>query len=583
MSSGFPDVILVAWALALYNGIQFMSASLFAFAVLGLARPSIDVTVDSKPGQIVSGIHEFHVRLGETKGIVTQVEFYVNHDLRDTVSSIPYNFNLDTIGEDEGALNIEFRAYSTEGETGKINLNVTIDNQIGMGPEFHNRRARDLLTDSKWDDAILESRLALKAKPGFNPARVSMARAYQGKKSYDRAQKYAEDAVAATPDDREALLLLSSIDIDRAFATFSRGSDQVSTQESIRKAFKSSIEIARKIQDQDLDKVALTADNVLLYADMAIRAGRYTRAFTALNPAAEKDFSNADVVNRLVYCLLREGRFDEADVALHRLKKAGKYNAYSSALEALLNSAFGDDAGAEASMAQALAKDSDDLGVTTARTFLALKRGKRDVMAQLVDQMNQKFSHRNEVKVFLSSLLEQLGRMDEARDCFIEALKADPTNTDAYVQEANLALQIGFYSQLEASSRDMQVDSAGIMFGSALESRPESPEALTGLAVVALVRGNNDDGIKFAKAATESSKSYAAGYLVLSAAYKVDILTKPEDVGRRALRLKQAQEAALAAGKIDKRHLEGGTMPTIEAAWRYFAVAGRTPLLTPPG
>ena len=35
----------------------------------------------------------------------------------------------------------------------------------------------------------------------------------------------------------------------------------------------------------------------------------------------------------------------------------------------------------------------------------------------------------------------------------------------------------------------------------------------------------------------------------------VDILTKPNDVGLRALRIRQAQDAVREAGKIDKRKL----------------------------
>ena len=78
-----------------------MPATLIAYALISLTRPDIPVSVDASPGDSISGIHQFNIKLGDSRGLITQVEFYVNHELRDTNTSIPYNFKLDTINEEE--------------------------------------------------------------------------------------------------------------------------------------------------------------------------------------------------------------------------------------------------------------------------------------------------------------------------------------------------------------------------------------------------------------------------------------------------------------------------------------------------
>lgn len=547
-----------------------MPVTLIALAILGLARPAIDVTVDATSGDVVGGVREFHVRVGQTKGIVTQVEFYVNHDLRDTVSSIPYNFKLDTVNEDEGNLDLEFRAYTTEGENGKKTITVKVDNQLSKGPDFHTQIARDLLTNSKWDDAILECRIALKAKPGYNPARIAMAMAYRGKGSYDRAQKYAEDALSTEPNNKQAILMLSSINIDRAFGTFSRGASSTETQASIRTALKAAIQGIKKAQDDELDATKPTSDNILQYSDLAMRSGHYSVAVTALYSAVAKDNTRPDLANRLAYALMRVGRFGDATTVLRSLKKYGKYDAYSYALESVLDAAFGDDAASADAIKEALLTDGDDPGVISAEAFLALRKNKIDVLAGHVQQLVDKYPQKTEVKIYMSALLDKQGQYGEARQYFIDAVKAEPTSADAYVQEGNIALEIGLFGNLADGEDKKQAASAETMFLTALEARPESAEALAGLAIAELVLGNNDDAVKYAKAATVTAKSYAAGFYVLAAAYKAS-----HQIDASLMIVQQA-------GKLDKVHLEGASAPTIKAAWKYFSDAGRIPLLTPP-
>lgn len=565
-----------------------MSVMLVALTVLGLTQPQIAVNVDVSPGEVIGGVRDFHVKLGDTKGIVTQVEFYVNHDLRDTATSIPYNFKLDTINEDDGDLDIEFRAYTTEGENGKKALTIRVDNQVSKGPEFHTQKARDLVSDSKFDEAIIEGRLALKAKPGYNPARLVMALAYKGKAMYDRAQKYAQDALSSDPNFKDARLLLSSIDVDRAFNTFSRGNDQAGTLENIRAALSAAIDNIRKIQDDQLDSMNSSADNLLPYVDYALKIGRYGRAINVLTPEYRKNALDPKLANRLAYANLRAGRYQAALDALLQLRKGGKYDAYSYALEAVVDSAQGDEAAATEAIKQAVLTDADNFGVLTAQSFLALKKGNTSSMAMLVDRLNQKYSNRNEVKVYLSALFYRQGRYDDARNYFIDLIKLDPANADAYLQEGNMALLTLFYGKIGADERGRQVAEAATMFMAAVEARPESPEALTGLSIVALLNQNSKRAVDYGRAAVAASPTYPAGYYALSAA--LNLAAKQVQKGQTQLRSQDQSEQLYLesikmvgqAAQIDKKRLDGASVPKIEQLWRYFAIEGKTPIMSAP-
>jgi len=114
-------------------------------------------------------------------GIITQVEFYVGSDLRDADTSTPYEFKLDTLEVEDGELKVTFAAYTSDGKSTKKALSLTVDNGVSKGAEFHVQQGEEFLRNSKWDDAINAGRVALKAKKGFNPARMVLARAYMGK------------------------------------------------------------------------------------------------------------------------------------------------------------------------------------------------------------------------------------------------------------------------------------------------------------------------------------------------------------------------------------------------------------------
>ena len=155
--------------------------TLFAAALLLVLAPQkIDVSVNVKPSEAISGVRQFRVVV-TAPDPVTQVEFYVGSELRDSDSSIPYEFKLDTIDEKDGSLPLTFAAYTTKGDSTKKIVTVKVDNGVGLGADVHVNKGIEALQDSKWDDAIDQARIAMKAAPNDNRARMIMARAYLGK------------------------------------------------------------------------------------------------------------------------------------------------------------------------------------------------------------------------------------------------------------------------------------------------------------------------------------------------------------------------------------------------------------------
>src|SRR5579862_4148950 len=129
---------------------------LLAFLLVAFASAQkLTLSVNVNDGDTVSGDVHFVVKV-QSKNPVTQVEFYVGTELRDTDPSTPYEFNLDSLAENDGDLKIKFVAYTSEGENASKTMVLKIDNGISKGAAFHLAKAKDLLAVSKWDDAITE-------------------------------------------------------------------------------------------------------------------------------------------------------------------------------------------------------------------------------------------------------------------------------------------------------------------------------------------------------------------------------------------------------------------------------------------
>lgn len=577
-----------------------------ALLLLGIGGQAPQITVDVKDGEVVAADRVFVVRV-QSRNPVTQVEFYVGEDLRETDGSTPYEFHLDALAENEGDLKIKFSAYTTEGESAHKSITIRIDNGISKGAEFHVGQANEHLSVSKWDDAIRSSRVALKAQSGFNPARITMARAYLGKGIFDQAQKYAEDALNADPTLLEAADLLSAINLRRAFTTYHRSGEQLQTVQTIGQALKAAVQNRKKILEAAVDKLEPPTDaNALAYADAAIRAGRYSAAISVMTPRFRQDTRKNEFANRLAYAQMRGGRFRDAMLTLNESNRQNSLDAYGWALRAVLNTLYGDYEASDDAMRQAILSDSDDLGVRTAQAFLAIARNRTDTLRQLASNLAKDQSQRSDVNYYLAVVNARLNEFSAFRDAFERCVLAEPTNYDMYIYRGNESLALVAAGRLGASESTYHIASARMFFETALEARPDAAEALAGLSLAYSFDKKPADAHRFARAATQASPGYAAGQYIFSQTclametelrsaadallrsakdgnLTTDQRTRYREMLDEAGRYgKEGQTANLTAGQLDRPNLEGRELPRQQEAYNYFAKYGRIPLIAAP-
>lgn len=573
--------------------------------------PAVELTVlindsPAADGATVSGEVKFTVKV-VAKNPVNNVEFYVGEDIRDTDGSTPYEFRIDTLAEKDGDLKVSFIAYTGEGEQGKKSITVTVDNGTSKGADWNVEQGNEMLTVSKWDEAIRYGRVALKVNSTHKGAKLMMARAYRGKGVLDQAQKFAEDALAIDPNYLEAADLLSAINLERAFATFNRGGERSETLAIIRSALKQAVESRRKVLDAMLEHMAPPTDaNRLAYADMAIRAGRYSVAISALAGSIRKDPSNSALANRLAYAQIRAGRFADALATLNENARANATDAFGYGLTAVLATYRGDDAAADSAMREAILTEPDNVGVQTAQAFIALKKGRMSVLGSLATSLARNEGQRTEVHYYLAALYNATQRFVEGRRAFERAVLAEPTNYDMYVQRGNEALAIVAVGSVDDSERKYQVQVARTFYDTALIAKPESAEALSAIALTDVLIGNNAEAASYARAAVQASPGYAPAHFtkaMVDSVMEADLKGKAERIRNSATggvptteqraeitRLtneantygKSAADAMNIAMKLDPTNLSGRKIPTSMEVFSYFMRHFRMPLLSVP-
>jgi len=620
-----------------------MKPTVFAlslWAISSLAFAKIDIAVNAKDGDVVSGDRAFRVTVNSPSP-VTQVEFYVGSDLRDNDTSTPYEFKVDTLAEADGSLKLTFAAYNTNGESAKKSITVKVDNGVSKGAAFHVEAGQAALTDSKWDAAILSGRIALKADENNVAARLILARAFLAKGEFDKAQKFAEDAQTADPKNLTATDLVASIRLRVAFRTTVReGGTKEEAVEAIRAGLVGAIENRRKVLGSLIDAEGPVTDaNRIRLSDLAIRAGRYGLAIEALSPLMISAPENTEARNRLAFAQMRAARAVDAQATLNLLSKNNKLDAYSYALMAVLRAELGDVKGSDAAIKEAILSDGQALGVKTAQAFLALKFQRqtgpngveffvpngldtsktsqaaeaksRQTLTRLLTDLQSDPGQSFVVDSFLSALANRLGQFRPSQNYFERAALSEPLNSDLYIERGNQLIDEIQAKRVQEADKKGYWELAKAMFTAALTAREASAEALTGLAVVAYFQDDYKRAVDLARAATKASPGYAAGWYTLAGATQKEIqrlLALKTSLSQRAVTLastnvveadKAKADAALAdqqaaalideskvfmrtAGQLDAKWLAGRETPNAERAWRYFLSAGRSPVMSAP-
>lgn len=565
----------------------------------------VELTVNVADGSTLSGDAVFSVKVSSDHP-VSQVEFYVGDSIRDTDDSTPYEFKIDTISENDGPFKVTFAAYDANGASAKKTLNLTIDNGMSKGVDFHVNEGKSHLANSAWDKAITSGRIALKINNKSNGARLVLARANYGKGVYDSAQKFAEDALADDPKLFEAADLLSAINLERAFNTFNRSTERIETLNLIKNAMAQAVQNRRKVLDNAVDNFGSVTDaNRLAYADAAIKAGRYSNAISVLAEQFKKDSSDPAVINRLVYAQIRAGRMEDAVTVLTAAKRSNALDAYTLALWSTLEALKGKDQESDDLMKEAILLEPDHIGVQTAQAWIALKRNRMDALRNVAARLGKDQGQRSEVQYYLAALYHGTGNFVEGRKAFERSVLAEPANYDMYVQRGNESLALVAAQRTEAKENDYNVQVAKAFYETALVARAESAEALTGLALINMFTKNVNSAVKLGSAAVGAAPSYAAGHYV----YSMVLSTAEADTRARAERIrdgvrgtmsaetrneingllkqanefgKQAMSEMKLAEQADAVHLGGRGIPRLTEAYTYFARHGKLPLLAAP-
>jgi tetratricopeptide (TPR) repeat protein len=600
-------VLALAVSTAHTSAPKLSTPSTMALASAAVAHQNQKVTMTVTPGDgaSISGEVEFVVKV-QAKDPVNSVEFYVGNEIRSTDNSTPYTFKIDTMAETDGPLKLTFAAYTSEGDSAKQTITVNVDNGMGKGLDYQIEAGNEALSNGKLDDAIRFGRVALKIKPGENRARLLLARAFRAKGTLDVAQKFAEDALAADANMLEAADLLSAINLQRGFETFNRGGKREETLEAIRNAMRAAVKNRKLVLEAAVDKLGAATDaNRIQLADAAIRAGRYSVAISALQDTFRKNSTDNAVGNRLAYAQLRAGRIDDALITMRETLRNNAVDAYGYGLLSVIYAMKGMDQESDDAIKEALLNEPNNVGVQTAQAYIALKRNRTDALRGLVTNLAKDQGQRTEVNYFLSVLYHKLAMYADGVRAFEASVLAEPANYAAYVQRGNEALLIAATGQINPQEGAYQAKVARTFYETALDAKPESTEALTGLAIVNVLEKKPTDAINMARAAVAAGPTYAAAYYAQSMVYSYaettfraaaekirsdargGLTSEQRDQVNKLLSDannygKEAQASGRRAGELDRQNLQGRGIPQAVDAFTYFARHGRLPMIVPP-
>lgn len=582
-----------------------MVVASLALALLGMSPGKIDINLSNfKDGDTISRPRTLAVTV-DSSSPINQVEFYVGDSLRLSDSSTPYEFQIDPLNEPEGKLKLTFAAYSSAGENSKKSVTVTIDSGVSKGADANVKDGNEALTKGAIDEAIYFGRVALKAKEGFNPGRLLLARAYLRKGVYDKAQTFAEDAIAADPNFDDANEVLAAISLRKGLLTLS-GGNRKATLELIQGSLKKGVAARRKVLDRQMDAAGSPTDaNLIPWAKTAIRTGRYKAAINALGPVFRKSESGSAVGNLLAYAQIRNSDYSEAAYTLAGLERSRTMDGFSYALKALLLTQMTKDSDADAAMSEAIGNDPDSIAIKMAQTYIALKRNRIPALSSLVASLAKDEGQRPEVNYYLSILLDRQQNYSDADKRFMDAILAEPTLTDVLVERGNQAIYPVVANRItDNDQKQYQIDLANAYYSAALEGKPDSAQALTGVMIYNAQLGKYNEALAYADAALAAQPNYAAGQFAASIIYTAAQLKLTDqaqklrkeggvlsteqlrEIGRIELQAsdlkKKGEAASKKAAELDPTYIDGRVSPNLPVVFAYFAQHGRIPLLVLP-
>jgi hypothetical protein len=562
-----------------------MMVSSFAALLLLSAQGTIDIRTDLKDGETITGERSIRVTVVSSDP-VTQVEFYVGSDLRSSDTSTPYEFRIDSLAEEEGPLRLTVKAFTESGRSAERVYTLVIDNQLGRGLAYHLEQANAALAERNFAKAVTSGRIAAKIDPNSSAAKYALARANAGLNILDTAQKFAEDAATLEPANTAYQDFLASIYLRRAFRTTGRdASNWRESVASLRTNLMGAAQARKKALDAVVDRQTPTRENAVPFADDAIRAGRYLLAVGALQPAFQADNRNNAVANRLAYAQLRAGRAADAYSTMQLHRRFGSLDAYGYGLVSVLEQMRGQAQASDDAMKDALLTDANNLGVRTAQAYIALVRGRTNVLANSARELAREPGQPTEVFYYLSAVLSQLRQPAEAQRSFERAVLSEPANADAYIQRGLDTLGFALLpNPRTGDTLELLLETARAYFDTALVAQPSNSRALSGLVLVSLYQNKVADAIRLADSAVRAAPDDAAGSLALAVAQNeaAKRFGRAGNADASARAAQDARQANLEAGRKDPANLGDRTIAGPVELLQYINGRGRQPVLSLP-
>lgn len=264
------------------------------------AGAEVKLTSEAKNGSKISDIYTLVIH-AESKAGIDKVEFQIDGMLRFTDTSVPYEYEWDTIADKEGEHKITITAYDSDMRTKNLTFTLVIDNELGMGADALAKQAMDAIKNKDYETANKYSRRAFKADPDNLTANRVLAMTYASKQDWDKAVTTLEK-VKIPEDDTETMAQLASYRLQRAMMPIN-GPNFVTDLAAIQKLRLSIAELAlKKVVAQNTpmgNEGKVTAEGHTAIGDALFTAARLREAAAEYAKCGDVDSAPVETVSRL--------------------------------------------------------------------------------------------------------------------------------------------------------------------------------------------------------------------------------------------------------------------------------------------
>ncbi|MES1147384.1 MAG: hypothetical protein ABUL49_01405, partial [bacterium] len=543
----------------------------------------LQMLFDIAPGEVITGERQIKVDVKSAE-LATKVEMYVEGDLRATSEAKPFRFNLDALDEQDGNLKLKFVAYDEKGTRVEFPMTVKVDSGSSKGAAYQIDQARSAFADRDYARAERSARIALRIDPSNVDAKIVAAASGFKRGHIDLAEKFALDVEQSQPENVQNLDLLAGINVYKVFETRSTGDAEAAFQ-AIADSMAAAAKYRRRVLDARADTALAAAKDNVAKADAHISNFRYTLAEAAVRKQAEdSDFRDNAATSRLVYAVMRQCRFEDAEKILNRNAFVGQPDQYLMLMRSLILELNGDAQKAEVQYRKAVGTDPTWASKTIDAALNAKASNAADVRAYITAMQDlQKVDSSHPITIFYT-LRWAWAKNDFNRQTATlrTGLTREPAAYDLLVEQGSQQLA-SLVRPIAPNIKRRRVRQAENSFRAALEAKPDAAEALCGYSLVLAFNNDWEKALSMADSARRATPEYAAAWLTDAAVVEAMPLGDLKSAASRKLadtRRNDARKALDMAAKLDSRLK--GQAPRLDLAFRMFQRFGRPPVFATP-